>query len=168
MLILQPGWLTWPVRVARRWVAIGLAAVLVVGSMPAGARFVQAYFDARYRQSPYRTTIKTLRAQDQVGAALIFNSFDNAAYDWLYPYLRDNFAFYMLDDYAPTGESVETRTQALLESIAAQHHDWWLFDNNPAAELPSEAAAHRWLETHATLVEAHDSDSGRLYHFTIK
>jgi hypothetical protein len=168
MLVVQPGWLTWPIRLARRWVVIGLAAALVVGSVPAGARFVQAYFDARYRQSPYRATIKTLRAQGQPDAALIFNSFDNPAYDWLYPYLRDNFAFYMLDDYAPPGESVEARTQALLESIAAQHRDWWLFDNNPAAELPSEAAAHRWLEAHATLVEARDSDSGRLYHFTIK
>jgi hypothetical protein len=168
MLVVQPGWLTLPVRMARRWAVIGLAAVLVVGSVPAGARFVQAYFDARYRQSPYRTTIKTLRAENQPDAALIFNSFDNPAYDWLYPYLRDNFAFYMLDDYAPPGESVEARTQALLESIAAQRRDWWLFDNNPAAESPSEAAAHRWLDDHATLVEARDSDSGRLYHFTIK
>jgi hypothetical protein len=168
MLVVQPGWLTLPVRLARRWAVIGLAAALVVGSVPAGARFVQAYFDARYRQSPYRATIKTLRAQSQPGAALIFNSFDNTTYDWLYPYLRDNFAFYMLDDYAPPGESVEARTQALLESIAAQRRDWWLFDNNPAAELPSEAAARRWLDDHATLVEARDSDSGRLYHFTIK
>jgi hypothetical protein len=168
MLILQPGWLTRPVRLGRRWAVIGLAAALVVGSVPAGARFVQAYFDARYRQSPYRATIKTLRAQSQPGAALIFNSFDNTTYDWLYPYLRDNFAFYMLDDYAPPGESMEARTQALLESIAAQRRDWWLFDNNPAVELPSEAVARRWLEDHATLVEARDSDSGRLYHFSIK
>ncbi len=168
MLVVQPGWLTQPVRLARRWVVIGLAALFVVGSVPAGTRFVQAYFDARYRQSPYRATIKTLRAQGQPGAALIFNSFDNTAYDWLYPYLRNNFAFYMLDDYAPPGESMEARTQALLESIAVQRRDWWLFDNDPAAELPSETAARRWLDDHATLVEARDSDSGRLYHFTIK
>ena len=168
MLVVQPGWLTPAVRLARRWVVIGLAAALVVGSVPAGARAVQAYFDARYRQSPYRATIQTLRAQTQPGAALIFNSFDNPAYDWLYPYLRDNFAFYMLDDYAPPGESVEVRTQALLESIAAHRRDWWMFDNDPAAESPSKAAARRWLEAHATLVEARDSDSGRLYHFTIK
>jgi hypothetical protein len=168
MLVVQPGWLTRPVRLAQRWAVIGLAAVLVVGSLPAGTRFVQAYFDARYRQSPYRATIKTLRAQSQPGAALIFNSFDNTAYDWLYPYLRNNFAFYMLDDYAPPGQSVDARTQALLESIAAQRRDWWLFDNTPAAESPSEAAARRWLDDHATLVEARDSDGGRLYHFTIK
>jgi hypothetical protein len=168
MLIVQPGWLTPAVRLARRWVLVGLASLLVVGSVPAGARFVHAYFDARDRLSPYRPTIETLRAGGQPGAALILNSYDHTTYDWLYPYLRHNFAFYMLDDYAPPGESVEARTLTRLEHIAADHRDWWLFDNDPHTESPSEAVAADWLAAHGTLLDVHDSDGGRLYHFLVE
>ncbi len=173
MLIVQPHWLTPTLRRARRWGLVGLASLLVVGSVPAGARFVRAYFDVRYQLSPYQATIETLRAapgaagKSQPGPALILNSYDHRTYDWLYPYLHRDFTFYMLDDYAPPGESVETRTIAALERIAAAHHDWWLFDSDPAVESPSEAVAADWLATHSTLLDVRDSDSGRLYHFSL-
>jgi hypothetical protein len=173
MLIVQPHWLTPALRRARRWGLVGLASLLVVGSVPAGARFVRAYFDVRYELSPYQSTIATLRAahggagKSQPGPALILNSYDHQTYDWLYPYLRRDFTFYMLDDYAPPGESVEARTLAGLERIAAAHHDWWLFDSDLATESPSEAVAAGWLAAHATLLDVHDSDGGRLYHFAL-
>ncbi len=174
MLIVQPHWLTPALRRARRWGLVGLVSLLVVGSVPAGAHFVRAYFDVRYQLSPYQATIETLRAahigadKSQPGPALILNSYDHRTYDWLYPYLRRDFTFYMLDDYAPPGESVEARTIAGLERIAAAHHDWWLFDSDPAAESPSEAIAADWLATHGTLLDVHDSDGGRLYHFALE
>jgi hypothetical protein len=174
MLIVQPHWLTPALRRARRWGLVGLVSLLVVGSVPAGARFVRAYFDVRYQLSPYQATIETLRTthigadKSQPGPALILNSYDHRTYDWLYPYLRRDFTFYMLDDYAPPGESVEARTIAGLERIAAAHHDWWLFDSDPAAESPSEAIAADWLATHGTLLDVRDSDGGRLYHFLVE
>jgi len=173
MLIVQPHWLTPAVRRARRWGLIGFAILLVVGSVPAGARFVRAYFDVRYQLSPYRATIDSLRAvpppgKSEPGTALILNSYDHRAYDWLYPYLRRNFTFYMLDDYAPPGESVEARTVARLETIAADHRDWWLFDSDPATESPSEAVANNWLATHGKFLDVRDSDGGRLYHFMVE
>ncbi len=173
MLIVQPHWLTPALRRARRWGLVGLVSLLVVGSVPAGARFVRAYFDVRYQLSPYQATIETLRTahigadKSQPGPALILNSYDHRTYDWLYPYLRRDFTFYMLDDYAPPGESVEARTIAGLERIAAAHDDWWLFDSNPTAESPSEAVAADWLATHGTLLDVRDSDGGRLYHFSL-
>ena len=179
MLILQPHWLTPDVVRLRRWGLVGLLVLLVAGSLPAGARFVQAYFEARYQLYPYRATIDTLRAvppdlmqgessgDGTPGAALILNSYDHRTYDWLYPYLRSNFAFYMLDDYAPPGETVEVRTLATLERIASAHHQWWLFDHDPAVESPSEAVAADWLAAHATLLDVRDIDGGRLYHFSI-
>jgi hypothetical protein len=179
MLIVQPQWLTPTVSGARRWGLIGLASLLAVGSVLVGVRFVQAYFDARYQLSPYQATIETLRTargsshgqaegRPASEAAIILNSYDHHTYDWLYPYLRRDFTFYMLDDYAPPGESVERRTVAHLERIAAVQGDWWLFDNDPSSQSPSEAVAADWLASHGTLVDIRDIDSGRLYHFLIE
>jgi hypothetical protein len=139
-----------------------------------GVRFVQAYFDARYELSPYQATIETLRsargspAGSTSEAAVILNSYDHQAYDWLYPYLRRDYTFYMLDDYAAPGESVEGRTVALLERVAAVQRDWWLFDNDPTNQSPSETVAADWLVTHGALQEVRDVDGGRLYHFLIE
>ena len=74
----------------------------------------------------------------------------------------------MLDDYAPPGESVEARTIALLRRIAAAQRDWWLFDNDPTAESPSEAVAADWLAANGTLLDVRDINGGRLYHFAVK
>ena len=168
LFVLRPGWLTPAVRRAWRWLPVGLTMVLLVGSVPAGVQFIQAYFEARLQLSPYRSTIDTLHAEGQSGAALILTSYDHRAYDWLYPYLRDRLTFYMLDDYAPTGESVETRTLSTVEEISRLHRDSWLFDSNPAQQTPSEAIMARWLEEHATLITARDIDKGRLYHYGLK
>ncbi len=168
LAILQPHWLSPDVRRVRRWVLAGLAVLLLVGSVPAGVRFFQAYFDVRHQLSPYRTTISTLRAESEPGAALVLNSYEHRTYDWLYPYLRQGLAFYMLDDYAPPGESVDARTIAYLESIASDHQDWWFFDSDPSVALPSEEVAMRWLDDHGTVLDVRDSDGGRLYHLTVR
>ena len=168
ILMLRPGWLTPAVRRARHWLPVGLAILLLAGSLPAGVRFVQAYFDVRHQLSPYRSTIDALRAESAPGAALILTSYDHRAYDWLYPYLRDRLAFTMLDDYAPPGESVEVRTVATLEQIARLHRDWWFFDSDPAQQTPSEEIMTGWLDTHADLLTVRDVDGGRLYHYSLK
>jgi hypothetical protein len=74
----------------------------------------------------------------------------------------------MLDDYAPPGESVEARTLSSLERIAAAQREWWIFDNDPSAESPSEVVAADWLAAHGTLLEIQDIDGGRLYHFMVE
>ena len=183
MFIIQPHWLTPTLRGVRRWGLIGLAGLVVIGSVLVGVFFVQGYFEARYELSPYRATIQTLRAArqsppDQVTgrangkraseAAIVINSYDHQTYDWLYPYLRRDFTFYMLDDYAPPGESVEMRTVARLGRIASVQQDWWLFDSDPASQSPSEAVAADWLVTHGTLLDVQDVDGGRLYHFSVE
>ena len=175
MLILQPDWLTPTVSSGRRWGLIGLASLFLVGSLWAGARFVQAYLDVRYQVSPYQATIETLRAsrgstsdESTTEAALVLNSYDHQTYDWLYPYLRRDFTFYMLDDYAPPGDSVERRTLGNLERIAAVQRDWWLFDADPITQSPSEAVAADWLATNGTLLDVRDIDGGRLYHFVVE
>ncbi len=172
MLIVQPQWLTPTIRSARRWGVIGLVTLSAIGSVLVGVGFVQAYFDVRYQLSPYQATIETLRTASKPPegeeAAIILNSYAHQTYDWLYPYLRQDFTFYMLDDYAPPGESVETRTIAQLERIAAVQGDWWLFDSDPSAQSPSEAVAADWLATYGTFVDVRDIDGGRLYHFLIE
>jgi hypothetical protein len=175
MLIVQPGWLTPTLARLRRWGLIGLAVILVVGGLLAGVRFVRDYFEARYQLSPYQATIETLRAArdvagetDNLEAALILNSYDHLTYDWLYTYLRGDFTFYMLDEYAPPGESVEARTVAYLDRIATAQREWWLFDSQPGVTSASEAAAAEWLEVHGMLLDLQDVDGGRLYHFRVE
>ena len=168
LAIVQPHWLSPAVRRVRRWVLVGLAVLLLVGSVPAGVRFFRAYFDVRHQLSPYRTTIDSLRAESKPGAALVLNSYDHRTYDWLYPYLRQDLAFYMLDDYAPPGESVDARTIAYLEGIASDHQDWWYFDSDPSVASPSEEVAMRWLDDHGIVLDVRDTDGGRLYHLTVR
>jgi hypothetical protein len=140
-LIFQPQWLTPTVNSVRRWGLIGLASLLAVGSVLVGVRFVQAYFDARYELSPYQATIETLRSARGSPAG---------------------------NTSAAPGESVEGRTVALLERVAAVQRDWWLFDNDPTNQSPSETVAADWLVTHGALQEVRDVDGGRLYHFLIE
>lgn len=168
LLLIQPGWLRPWLANARRWVLIGLAGLLLVGCLPAGLRFFNAYFEVRYQLSPYRATLDTLLAEAEPGAAIVINSDDHTTYDWLYPYLRQRLTFYMLDDYAPPGLAVAARTVARLEQIAAAHRQAWLFDSNPTHQSASEQAAADWLNQHATLVDVRDSDKGRLYHFRLE
>ncbi len=167
LFILRPSWFTERMQHIWRWLLIGLTAVLAIGSVPAGIRFVHAYFDARYQLSPYRATIDVLRAESQTNMALILTSFDHNAYDWLYPFLRDRLTFYMLDDYAPPGESVVVRTHTLMEQVAGRHREGWFFDSDPTKQSPSEQAMADWLAARAELLDVRDIDRGRLYHFRL-
>jgi hypothetical protein len=73
----------------------------------------------------------------------------------------------MLDDYAPPGESVETRTKALLDEIATQTDVLWIYDADASTTTPSEATLNSWLDD---LPPAHiqDIDGGRLYLFILE
>ena len=73
----------------------------------------------------------------------------------------------MLDDYAPPDQSVEARTTALLNSIAAQTEALWIYDADAAATSPSEATLTAWLGDRAP-AHIQDVDGGRLYLFILK
>lgn len=167
LFVLFPSWFS---RFQRAWrsLLIGLAVVLLISGAVAGVRFVHAYFDVRYQLSPYRATIDVLRAESQPYMALILPSYDHRTYDWLYPFLRNRLTFYMLDDYAPPGDSVVTRTQALMDEIARRHHAAWFFDSSPQEKSPSEQAMEEWLSTHAELKSVQDIDGGRLHRFHLR
>jgi len=165
LFILFPSWFSARIQHVWRHLLIGLGIVLLISSAVAGMRFIRAYFDVRYQLSPYRATIDVLRAESQENMALIIGSYDHRTYDWLYPFLHDRLTFYMLDDYAPPGDSVVARTQALMEQIAQHHREAWFFDSNPIDQSPSEQAMNEWLAAHAELKDARDIDGGRLHHF---
>ncbi|MGQ9786118.1 MAG: hypothetical protein ACUVSJ_06625 [Anaerolineae bacterium] len=168
LFILFPAWFSARVQHAWRHLLIGLAAVLLLSGIAAGVRFIGAYFDVRYQLSPYRATIDVLRSESQANMALILTSYDHRTYDWLYPFLRDRVTFYMLDDYAPPGDSVAARTQTLMEQIAQRHHEVWFFDSDPLQQSPSEQAMSEWLTAYAELKDVRDIDRGRLYHFRFR
>ncbi len=165
ILAVEFGLLIWPhletvtlVKVRRGVLVIGLV-LLVLGTFPAVSRLYTAYVETRLEQSPYRDTITWLREQHVTGAILLNN---HTTYDWFYPYLRHNHAFFMLDDYADTTTSVEAKTTQLLESIASQHQALWIYDSDPAETTPSETIAFQWLDE-AQLAHQADIDGGRLY-----
>jgi hypothetical protein len=73
----------------------------------------------------------------------------------------------MLDDYAPSGQSMETRTMALLEHIAAQTDVLWLYDADAATTTPAEEVLMSWLGDRPP-AHLQDIDNGRLYLFILK
>ncbi|MEW5957058.1 MAG: hypothetical protein AB1801_04995, partial [Chloroflexota bacterium] len=170
VLAIEFLWLIWPQAVTprvekmRAWGLAALLALLMIGAIPAGLRLGRSYFDQRLRRSPYAATITRLQGE-QVKGALLLNS--QPVYDWFYPYLRHDYPLFILDDYAPPGQSVEARTTVLLDDIAARTDVLWRYDADAAVTTPAEETLATWL---GDLPPAHlqDIDGGRLYLFILK
>ncbi len=163
-------WLIWPQTVTpriekiRTWGLAAFVALLIAGGVAAGLRLGSDYFEVRLHQSPYKATITRLQGE-QVKGALLLNS--HPVYDWFYPYLRHDYTFFMLDDYAPPGQSVETRTKALLDGLAAQTEVLWIYDADAATTTHAEESLTAWLAGHSP-AHIQDIDGGRLYLFILK
>jgi hypothetical protein len=157
-------WLIWPQaitpRVAkiRRWGLAIFVALLLIGTIPAGIQLTRSYFHLRQQQSPYAATLTRLQ-DEPVKGALLLNS--HQVYDWFYPYLRHDYSLFMLDDYAPPGESVDARTTALLDTIAAQTDVLWIYDADASVTTPAEESLNVWLGD-TPLAHIQDIDGGRL------
>lgn len=170
VLVIEFLLLIWPQAVNQRVARIrnwGLAvfvALLLAGAIPAAWQLSHSYFEQRLQQSPYAATITRLQGE-QVKGALLLNS--HPVYDWFYPYLRRDYRLFMLDDYAPPGQSVETRTVALLDSITAQTDVLWLYDADASVTTPAEETLMRWLNGRPP-AHIQDIDGGRLYLFILK
>jgi len=148
----------------RTWGLTALVIILLLGLIPAIPQLGRTYFEVRLQQSPYRATISRLQ-KEKVKGALLLNS--QTTYDWFYPYLRNDYQLFMLDDYAPPGQSVEQRTTALLNTMVRQTDVLWIYDANAAETTPAEKALTDWLKPYPT-AHQQDIDGGRLYLFIIK
>lgn len=170
ILAIEFLWLIWPqvvtprVKKMRAWGLALFVVLLLLGAIPAGLQLGRSYFIMRLQQSPYSATITRLQGE-RVKGALLLNS--HAVYDWFYPYLRHDYHLFMLDDYAPPGQSVDSRTTALLASIAAQTDVLWLYDADAATITPAEETLARWLGDRPP-AHIQDIDGGRLYLFILK
>ena len=170
VLAIEFLWLIWPqtmtprVQKVRGWALAIFVAGLLLAAVPAGLSLGHSYFELRLQQSPYAATITRLLGE-QVKGSLLLNS--HAVYDWFYPYLRRDYQLVMLDDYAPPGQSVQARTIALLDNLAAQTDVLWIYDADASVTTPAEAALAAWL---GELPPAHlqDIDQGRLYLYILK
>jgi hypothetical protein len=162
--------LIWPQTANRRierifnWGLVVFVALLLAGAIPAVWQLGHSYYELRLRQSPYAATITRLQGE-QVKGALLLNS--HPVYDWFYPYLRHDYRFFMLDDYAPPSQSVETQTSALLDGIAAETNVLWLYDVDASVTTPAEENLSRWLGDRSP-AHIQDIDGGRLYLFILK
>jgi hypothetical protein len=163
LLLIWPQAVTSRVKKIRAWGLAVFTALLLIGTIPAGWQLGRSYFDLRQQQSPYAATITRLQGE-QVKGALLLNS--HKVYDWFYPYLRHDYALFMLDDYAPPGQSVEARTIALLDDLAAQTDVLWIYDADAAVTTPAEQALSTWLGD-TPLAHIQDIDGGRLYLFIL-
>lgn len=164
LLLIWPRLVTPRLETIRAWALAAFVGLLLIGAIPAGLQLGRSYFELRQQQSPYAATITRLKSE-QVKGALLLNS--HTVYDWFYPYLRQGYTLYMLDDYAPPGEAVEARTEALLDEIAAQTDVLWIYDVDASTTTPSETHLNSWLDD---LPPAHiqDIDGGRLYLFILE
>jgi hypothetical protein len=161
-------WLIWPpsrrVQQVRAWGLAAFMALLIIGAVPGGLQLGRSYVDLRQQQSPYVATITRLQ-NEQVTGALLLNS--QTVYDWFYPYLRYNYILFMLDDYAPTNDSVDHRTIELLNSIATQTDVLWIYDADASITTPAEETLTAWLNNRPP-AHIQDIDGGRLYLFILK
>lgn len=164
LLLIWPQTVNRRVEIIRNWGLAVLVVLLLVGAIPAIWQLGRSYFEQRLRQSPYAATITRLQGE-QVKGALLLNS--HPVHDWFYPYLRHDYHLFMLDDYAPPGQSVETRTMALLDHIAAQTDVLWLYDADASVTTPAEETLMHWLNERSP-AHIQDIDGGRLYLFILK
>jgi len=164
LLLIWPQSVSQRVEKIRNWGLAAFVVLLLVGAIPAGWQLSRSYVETRLQQSAYRATITRLQGE-KVKGALVLNS--HTVYDWFYPYLRHDYRLFMLDDYAPPGQSVETRTTALLDSIAAQTDVLWLYDADASITTPAEETLTRWLANRSP-AHIQDIDGGRLYLFILK
>ncbi len=161
--LIWPHWVTPRLEKVRAWGLAVFVTLLLLGTIPAGWRLGQSYFELRRQQSPYAATISRLQ-DEPVKGALLLNS--HPVYDWFYPYLRHDYRLFMLDDYAPPGQSVAARTTALLDDIAAQTDVLWIYDANAATTTPAEQTLTTWLGDRP-IAHIQDIDGGRLYLFIL-
>ncbi|MCB0195255.1 MAG: hypothetical protein KDJ65_25125 [Anaerolineae bacterium] len=164
LFLIWPQVVTPRVRQARTWGLAGFIILLLVGSVPAAIQLSRSYFDLRLQQSPYRATITRLQDEDVTGA-LLLNS--HTVYDWFYPYLgREQYSLFMLDDFGIPSNTVESRTNRLLEDIASRTDVLWIYDVDPAITTSAEEVMTNWL---GDLPPAHiqDVDGGRLRLFIL-
>ncbi len=164
LLLIWPRVVTPRLIRLRAWGVALFLVLLLLGAIPAGWQLGRSYFTMRQRQSPYAATISRLQAEPVKGA-LLLNS--HAVYDWFYPYLREDYSLYMLDDYAPPGQSTEARTVAMLGRLAGETDVLWLYDASAATTTPAEEALNRWLGGRPP-AHIQDIDGGRLYLFILK
>jgi hypothetical protein len=164
ILLIWPHWVTPPMAHLRRWSVILLLAVWLIGTPPALWSLGQSYMINRLAQSPYHTTITRLQGE-KVKGALLLN--DQIVYDWFYPYLRQDYQFFMLDDYQPANDTVERRMTDMLNHITAQTPVLWVYDGNAAETTPAETALQTWLNQRSP-AHIQDIDGGRLYLFIIQ
>jgi hypothetical protein len=160
VLILFPAWESGTVQRARRWLMGGMAAAVLVIAIPGTPRLLTAYFASRLEQSPYRQAIETLQQEATPGAALLLQ--DQVTYDWLYPYLREQAAFYLIEDYAMPGETVAERMAAKVGSWAAAHDELWLVDDRPQESNAAEETVTAWLDEHCFSLPARPAGPLRL------
>ncbi len=162
--LIWPQWVTPQRAKIRTWGLTLFIMALLMGVIPSAQRLGESYFKSRLQQSPYQATITRLQ-KEKVTGALLLNS--HAVYDWFYPYLRHDYQFFMLDDYAPPNQSVEQRTTALLHRIVSETEVLWIYDANAAETTASEKILTTWLN-HRPPAHIQDIDGGRLYLFIIK
>jgi hypothetical protein len=159
-LLLFPTLETPSLHYIRRLLLAGLVVALLSASILGAPRLVADYFTTRLETSPYRETIETLCREATPGAGLILQ--DQTTYDWLYPYLRGQMTLYLIEDYAPPGETIEGRISARVERWAAGHQELWLVDPHPEATDLAEEAATTWLKGHAYELPPLDAGPARL------
>ena len=169
VLAVEFGFIIWPrletpsVIAIRRYALLIGCGVLLLASPLMASRLLTTYTEQRLESGPYSRVISWLREQP-VKEAIVMNN--HQAYDWFYPYLGQSHAFFMLDDYAGSATSVETKTTRLYQTIKGQYPALWVFDSDPAETTPAERTMFQHL-TQAQLAHQADIDGGRLYLFIL-
>jgi Glycosyltransferase family 87 len=135
----------------RAWtrLAAGVTVVVIVLGLVGAVAGLQAYAKGRYKASPHRLAIDTLKAQAESGATVVVD--DQTTYEQLYPFLRTRVNLEEVEtfDYLPPWET------RLADVIAGSSGPVWVY-------APAESPIQAWMATRYGPLVTFEFDSRRL------
>jgi hypothetical protein len=121
---------------AAAWASVAVMAVATVAGVAATPRAAQAYWDRRWAEHPCQAVVTLLRAEAGGPNTLIVTQQTEVWRD-LYPWLREEYSFHVLDGYTPEGDRGDATLARANEHTNQEF--WWISRGDAPYSVTSPA-----------------------------
>ncbi len=111
------------VQRAVAWASVAVMVVATVAALAGTPRAAQAYWDRRWAEHPCQAAVSLLRAEAGGPNTLIVTQQTEVWRD-LYPWLREEYTFHVLDGYTPEGDRADATLARANEHVNTEF--WWI------------------------------------------